>query len=244
MKQKARKLTEIADEIRSKIQTIGDIIAIGGLLFEAKNGPELEHGEFLPWLEREFDFSDRTAQNYMKAHEFALKYEMVSYLKLTPTALYFLSESSIYHTPQAIALVLAEAAEKRVTEARAETILYDEFERTRPKKDEALAALVREEEESGRRALAAEQAQAEAEAEAEAILDGPPPELPPEPPSPPPQQTQREQGELATFRDAIAKLKRLSTKPVAMFKGAVPENDLATIVDFLIMIAEASQTRH
>lgn len=40
-------------------------IEIGRRLCEAKD--MLQHGEWLPWLSRETDFSDRTAQNYMKA---------------------------------------------------------------------------------------------------------------------------------------------------------------------------------
>lgn len=39
-------------------------IEIGRRLVEAKD--MLEHGEWLPWLERETEFSDRSAQNYMK----------------------------------------------------------------------------------------------------------------------------------------------------------------------------------
>jgi hypothetical protein len=39
-------------------------IEIGRRLVEAKD--MLEHGEWLPWLERETEFSERSAQNYMK----------------------------------------------------------------------------------------------------------------------------------------------------------------------------------
>jgi len=39
-------------------------IEIGRRLVEAKE--MLEHGEWLPWLERETEFSERTAQNYMR----------------------------------------------------------------------------------------------------------------------------------------------------------------------------------
>ncbi len=40
-------------------------IEIGRRLCEAKD--MLQHGEWLPWLSRETEFSDRTAQNYMRA---------------------------------------------------------------------------------------------------------------------------------------------------------------------------------
>lgn len=42
-------------------------IEIGRRLAEAKE--LLEHGEWLPWLERETEFSDRSAQRYMKLYE-------------------------------------------------------------------------------------------------------------------------------------------------------------------------------
>jgi Protein of unknown function (DUF3102) len=72
------------------------------------------------------------------------------------------------------------------------------------------------------------------------ILDSPPP-LPP-PSTPPATPSLREEGELAVFQSDIEKLKRLMTKPAAKFKGAVPANDLILIAEFLIAIAEASET--
>jgi hypothetical protein len=69
MKNVKRSLNEIADAIRSRAESLADIIAIGGNLLEAKR-QLTKHGEWLPWLEREFNFSERTAQNYIKAHKF------------------------------------------------------------------------------------------------------------------------------------------------------------------------------
>lgn len=43
------------------------IIEIGRLLIEAKK--QLKHGEWLPWLKEKVDFSERTAQNFMKCAE-------------------------------------------------------------------------------------------------------------------------------------------------------------------------------
>ena len=42
-------------------------IEIGRRLAEVKK--ELKHGEWLPWLEKETEFSERTAQRYMKVYE-------------------------------------------------------------------------------------------------------------------------------------------------------------------------------
>ena len=103
--------------------------SIGGLLREAKL--QLRHGKWLPWLTAEFDFSERTAQNYMRAHKFATKNETVADLQLTPTALYFLSEGQRYfneetsrtrcaeYTADEIALVLKEAADLQASRHRA-----------------------------------------------------------------------------------------------------------------------------
>ena len=77
MKKIQRSLAEIADAIRSKAEFLADIIAIGGDLLEAKRQLTC-HGKWLPWLEREFNFSERTAQYYMKAYKFACKYETVA----------------------------------------------------------------------------------------------------------------------------------------------------------------------
>jgi hypothetical protein len=123
-----RPLDVVATEIRrSKAETIGEIIAIGGLLSEAKD--QLRHGQWLPWLELQLGYSARSAQNYMRAHKFASRYQNVATLKLTSTALYRLADSdgrrgaraSLYKE-DAIAAILAEAKEKRVDRARADEI--------------------------------------------------------------------------------------------------------------------------
>jgi Protein of unknown function (DUF3102) len=129
MKTQARDLAEIADDIRSRI--VGDAIAIGGLLREAKL--QLRRGKFLPWVESEFEFSIRTAQNYMKAHRLATKYATVAYSKLTPTALYTLADGYFNagdkFSADEVGLVLNEAAEQRVTRARVWEIICDEQHR-------------------------------------------------------------------------------------------------------------------
>jgi len=47
------------------------------------------HGNWLPWLEAEFGFTPRTAQNFMNVAD-KFKYETVSYLDIAPKALYLL----------------------------------------------------------------------------------------------------------------------------------------------------------
>jgi hypothetical protein len=48
-------------------QTFDKAIIIGGLLAEAK--ADLGHGEWLPFVQANLPFTDRTARNYMRLHE-------------------------------------------------------------------------------------------------------------------------------------------------------------------------------
>jgi len=51
---------EICDSLKI---TIDKAIRIGELLFEQKE--KLKHGEFIPWIQKNLPFSDRTARRYM-----------------------------------------------------------------------------------------------------------------------------------------------------------------------------------
>jgi hypothetical protein len=86
-------LAAIANRIRERIRrTTSDIIETGRDLLVAKE--KLKHGAFLPWIESEFQMTDRTARNYMLAAEWAAdKSEIVSTLR--PTTLYMLAAPSI-----------------------------------------------------------------------------------------------------------------------------------------------------
>ena len=66
-----------------------DIVKIGGLLAEAK--AQVQHGEWLPWLKNELSMSERSAQKYVKAADFAAKYELGADLNLSPSALFLIS---------------------------------------------------------------------------------------------------------------------------------------------------------
>jgi hypothetical protein len=52
--------------LRSHI--VSDVAEIGGRLTEAKR--IVGHGNWLPWLDREFGWTDDTARNFMRLHEF------------------------------------------------------------------------------------------------------------------------------------------------------------------------------
>jgi Protein of unknown function (DUF3102) len=245
MKTKARDLTVIADEVRSRIETVGDIIAIGGLLLEAKL--QFRHGGFLPWVESEFDFSIRTAQNYMRAHKFATKNATVADLQLTPSALYALAEGQRYfseetsrcrcveYTADEIALVLKEAAEQRVTGDRAVEII--EADRLRKADAAKTEAAEQEPKDSEAQQQEAEAAAAQA-AEAEATLDAGS-ELPPPEPSES-QASPLDKAILTTFEEAIASLRSVMTKHASDFRSSYfTAAQLQTIAGFLQQVAVA-----
>jgi hypothetical protein len=85
-------LAKQAELIRVRIQkTTTAIIEIGRDLIAVKQ--KIDHGLFIKWLEAEFAFTAKSAQNYMSAAEWAEgKSEMISFL--APTALYKISAKS------------------------------------------------------------------------------------------------------------------------------------------------------
>jgi hypothetical protein len=92
-KNSSRSLTTIVREIRGTFRNdIANIIRRGNLLQEAKD--QLPHGEWLPWLQDNFEMDERTAQRAMAAAKFAAtKSANVSDLNLTKSALYELSSN-------------------------------------------------------------------------------------------------------------------------------------------------------
>jgi hypothetical protein len=126
-----RTLSVIADELHAALRLETDeIIHIGGLLTEAKG--HVKHGEWLSWLKNEFSMSERSAQRYMKAHEFA-KSATVADFNLSPTVLYLLSADDYWKgvgcerevREEATAAVLKEAAKKRVGFDEAKKIIVE-----------------------------------------------------------------------------------------------------------------------
>ena len=105
-----RTLDVIADDLHLALKReTADILAIGGLLAEAKE--RVPHGAWLPWLKKEFSMSERSAQNYMKAADFVTKYAVVADLKLSPSALFLLSRYDRHEVTDA---VIKAAKEKRL----------------------------------------------------------------------------------------------------------------------------------
>jgi hypothetical protein len=229
----ARRLDVITREINEALraETVS-IVQSGNLLIEAK--AQIAHGDWLPWLENNFDLTDRTARNYMRAAEFAAQIgNDVSDLNISPTVLYALA-SGVYE-PEVIASILEQAKERRVDQKLADKIIWSQQPGAK-QRAEAAAAKAKQE------AEAADEAEAEVEAvdeaEAEAILDGAPPELPPAEPAEPVDHHLL----MAGFNEAVAKLKRLSTKPADKFRNSIHSAaDIEAVAEFLFFVAD---TKH
>jgi hypothetical protein len=85
-------LAAIANDIRARgRRVVGDVIEIGRHLTEAK--ALCSHGRWLPWLEREFGWSEQTALNLMRVYELT-KLKRVLNLSLPLSGLYKLAAPS------------------------------------------------------------------------------------------------------------------------------------------------------
>ena len=104
-------LAQNAEAIRALgKRVIGDIIKIGRLLTEAKK--IAGHGNWLPWIKREFGWTDKTAQNFMSVHAMALKNEKFSDLALPVSGLYALAAPSTPEEAREVVVARAESGER------------------------------------------------------------------------------------------------------------------------------------
>ena len=87
-------------------RTAQDVFDIGQKLSEIKN--RLGHGHFGSWLKAEFDWSERTAQNFIRVYE-SFKSENVSDLNFSQTALYVLAAAPEEARQEAIELAKEKA---------------------------------------------------------------------------------------------------------------------------------------
>lgn len=88
----AAEAVEVARRIKGRTRRIGqEIIEIGRDLILIKD--RVGHGNFLPWLEAEFGWSERTAQNYIQSAQ-AFGEKSATVADLPPTIIYNLSAPS------------------------------------------------------------------------------------------------------------------------------------------------------
>jgi hypothetical protein len=87
-------LRATSESIRKSIhKSLAKIVAIGNELIFAND--KIEHGSFVPWVEKEIGIPIRTAQNYMNAARFAAEHknEIISFLP--PTTIYRLAAPGV-----------------------------------------------------------------------------------------------------------------------------------------------------
>jgi Protein of unknown function (DUF3102) len=91
-------LQEYATEIRTLARkSVQDVIRIGELLTKVQK--RVEHGGWLPWLERELGWSDDSARNYMAVHRLSQKPKFRKFRhfwhRLAPSVLYVLAREGV-----------------------------------------------------------------------------------------------------------------------------------------------------
>jgi hypothetical protein len=117
----ARTLSEIADAFHSLERT--SIIDKGDLLIEAKD-QVCEHGDWLEWLETEFELSVDTAERLVKAARLSARFRNLRNLKLGKTTLYALADHKREEDLPAIIKELAKHATKtRLSPRDAERVI-------------------------------------------------------------------------------------------------------------------------
>jgi len=105
------------EEIKVLIRrTAQDVFDIGQKLSDIKT--RLGHGHFGNWLKAEFEWSERTAQNFIKVYE-SFKSENIADLSFSQTALYVLASAPEEARSEAIAI----AKEKTITSVEAKEIV-------------------------------------------------------------------------------------------------------------------------
>jgi hypothetical protein len=115
-----RELADIAGDIHALERR--SAFDIGKLLIEARDA--CDHGEWGNWLDREFDWSDDTADNYMAAARLADKFRTVRNLKVPQRIIYDLGADIDDTDLPAIIEALAEASKsKSISVTRAEEVI-------------------------------------------------------------------------------------------------------------------------
>jgi hypothetical protein len=232
IKKVRRNLAVITGELHAAMKVENsNIITIGRLLIEARE--QVEHGEWMPWLNENFDSSISTAENYMNAARLAAKFPTVGNLKLRPSALYSLGSEQLdteLFDSKAVEAILHEAESNWVSSSRAWEIAWSLRPKPEPPTEAEIAAS-----EARLKRLDEERIQEEKDwAEAKSILDGPPPELPAAP------EATVHDMILPPFDQAIKTLGALKTKPLDKFIGTAHTTfNIRGVRDFLDDVADA-----
>jgi hypothetical protein len=128
-------LCEHADAIRALARrTARDIIEIGRHLAEAKK--VAGHGNFLPWLEREFAWSEDTAERFIAVCALQRQIPHVAEINLPLSGLYLLSRRTA--PPDAVEAVVAKAQSgKPMSVAEIKSAIKKSAQRTEAKPEDS-----------------------------------------------------------------------------------------------------------
>ncbi len=135
--QVAEQVKSSAETIRQQLRnTLESAVKIGQELLAVKEA--LPHGQFLPWLQAEFGWAERTAYNFMSV---AQRFELatIANLPIQPTAAYLLAGPSVPDEARQVAVEKAEAGEEINTKIATE-IVADTKKKQRPKRKKLVHA--------------------------------------------------------------------------------------------------------
>jgi hypothetical protein len=120
----AEDLRCVARNIRRRVKrAVADIVEIGLDLLAVKD--RLPHGQFTPWLQTEFGWSERQARNFMNVADWLRpKTAILADLPIQPTAAYLLAAPSVPDEARQEAVERAEAGEE-INTAVAREIVAD-----------------------------------------------------------------------------------------------------------------------
>jgi hypothetical protein len=231
----ARDLSAIEFELHRamKFQAANNVV-IGGLLREAKKA--LKHGEWGVWLLDHFALSERTAQHYMAASEFAAKYANFADFKLRLTGIYELTK----HDQKTVAAVLEVSKTKWLAREGVDTVA-EEFLQSENARLEAEERKAQKAAEEPMNTITAEQdgALAGEGQESGTIFDA----LPELPPTAAPAPIPFDELLTSRFSQAVTMLKGMLTKPAANFANVdYSAANLELVANFLNQIAAAKQS--
>jgi len=226
-----RPLKKIAAELATVLKSeTNSVIKAGRLLAEAKEQLD-QHGEWLVWLSENFAHSSRTAQRYQAAYAFTLKYDTVSHLRLSTSALYSLVDAERAGHHEAVEAALAEAETQWIDDFRVWGIVASLQPPPEPPPDAEDQAEPLDE-------GSGEELEPDAEGGDEAPEDEPEPEPKPDddrpPPTPPPSLSPKQVAQLSKFEVATKELQGLSARSAREFLDAsMSDFDLETLAGFL-----------
>jgi hypothetical protein len=127
-----RSLAQIAQAIKAlEKRGIRDIVEIGKLLHEAEQ--KCEYGDYMKWIEENFDFSHDTSRNYRAAFQLARNPNCSDFARwnISVAGFYLIAATMDKGDVRAAKAVIREARKRRVSSREASKIIYEHHLRRR-----------------------------------------------------------------------------------------------------------------